>query len=87
MAKATMYRVNQLSANNEKIGSSDVGISLPVLRRYLEDNGIYYYRRDSLMQLSKGRMETLARSFTVSIMCQQKSTIVDVQNLSKEGVK
>ncbi len=94
-AKASIYQSSKNSTGKKLVGTSDIAISLPTLRNYLKRNSVLFYPRDSLMQLSKGRMEKQARSFTVSIMCEQNTTTKHVntpheprtRNLSNQNIK
>ena len=86
-AKASIYQSTRTSSTKTLVGTSDIAISLPTLRDYLKRHRILFYPRDSLMQMSKGRMEKQARSFTVSIMCEQSSTIRQVKNSRNPSIR
>lgn len=69
--KATVYRHNDLSAKDEEVGRSDVAINLPILKAYLQKNGVYFQTRDSLMKISDYLVEREGEQFVVQVMCQQ----------------
>ncbi len=78
-AKTDVYRHNYFSARDELISSSDVAVRLQYLRDYLNHNRVFYSSSDSLMQLSKRRMEATARKFTVNILCKQSEEEVEME--------
>lgn len=86
-AKASIYQASEHSTTKKLVGTSDIAISLPTLRNYLKRNSVLFYPRDSIMQLSKGRMVKQARSFTVSIMCEQSTTTKHVGSSHKTGTR
>lgn len=69
--KATVFRRNQLAARDEQVSQSDVAINLPILKRYLQQNGVYFQTRDSLMKISDYLIEREGHQFVVQVMCQQ----------------
>jgi|GEM_PF-671067 len=94
-AKAAIYESRGSSQQKKLVATTDVAISLNALRNYLKRHSILYYPRDSVMQLPTGRMEKQAKSFTVSITCEQGTTIrhvnssrdTKIRSLSNQGIR
>lgn len=72
--KATIYRRNELSAKDEEIDKSDIAITLPVLKSYLQQNGIYFQTKDSLLRISDYLVERQGQGFIVQVLCRLPST-------------
>ncbi len=69
--KATVYRRNELAAREEEVSHSDVAINLPILKSYLQQHGVYFQTRDSLLKISDYLVQREGQQFVVQVMCQQ----------------
>jgi S1-C subfamily serine protease len=70
MAKATTYRFNEQSAQNEVVANADVAIQRYVLEGFLEEQGVRFGYGDNVAELLKDRVESIAQDFVVKIRCQ-----------------
>ncbi len=66
----TITQVTQSGAEGEKtVKKSDVAISLPIVKDFLEKNNIQYQTRDSGIYLAPDRVNDRARPFIVNVHC------------------
>jgi S1-C subfamily serine protease len=69
VAKAELHLKNQNSHGEETIKKSDIAISLPIIRKFLESNNINFQTMDSGIYLSPDSVNNRTRSFILSINC------------------
>ncbi len=69
VAKAELHIKNQNNNGEEIIKKSDVAISLPVIKNFLEQNSVEYQTRDSGIYLSPDRVNDRTRGFIVNVNC------------------
>jgi len=68
-AKGKMVSYNEVSAREETVRKFDIAISLPVIRKFLDDNSVRYREADSGIYLSAGHITDNARRFVVNVRC------------------
>ena len=68
VAKSELHITN-LSNNVETIKKSDIAISLPMVKNFLERSNIQYQTADSAIYLSPDRVSDRARPFIVNVHC------------------
>lgn len=71
-AKAQLFTHNAEAGRDDLLSKSDIAVSLPTLRRFLDDSWVRY--RTSLRQspLAAHRVEDRAREFVVNVRCWQE---------------
>lgn len=70
-AKAELYRVDLYQAGGKSKEVTDIAITVPTLRDFLDRNRINYQEADSQYTRSDSRIRTVAERFTVQVICQQ----------------
>ena len=68
--KTQMSMRNEQTGQDEVISTSDVAISLPVLKAFLNKNQVYFRTMDSQAYYSVERVENIAKFYIVNIHCQ-----------------
>lgn len=69
-SQLTITQVTQSGAEGEKIvKKSDIAISLPMVKDFLEKNNIQYQTRDSGIYLAPDRVNDRTRPFIVNVHC------------------
>jgi serine protease Do len=71
VAKTVMVIKNKNYRGEEIVRKSDVAISLPVVKRFLETNGVQFQTRDSGIYLAADRVTDRARPFIVNVHCRK----------------
>lgn len=71
VAKAEIYATYQRSGHRELRGKSDIAISLPMVRRFLESHRVRYRQDTSGGMLASHRVEDRAKEFVVNVRCRQ----------------
>lgn len=69
VAKAELHITNQSNGGTETIKKSDIAISLPMVKGFLEQNNIQYQTMDSGIYLSPDRVNDRTRPFIVNVNC------------------
>ncbi len=69
VAKAELHIKNTGSQAEEIIKKSDIAISLPAVKDFLESNNVQYQTADSGIYLSPDRVNDRARPFIVNVHC------------------
>ncbi len=70
-AKATLYYSNPNRAGGKSIEKSDVAITVPTLKEFLDRHRVYYTEADSQYLQSDNRIRTVAGRFTVQVLCRR----------------
>lgn len=68
--KMTLTEYNAVGARTQVVKESDVAISLPYLRKFLEANHIYYRKMTSAIRLSTPYIEQQAQNYIVNVRCE-----------------
>lgn len=68
VAKAEM-RIKNMVSNAETVRKSDIAISLPTVKKFLEHSNVQYQAADSGIYLSSDRVNDRARPFIVNVHC------------------
>lgn len=68
VAKVEM-RIKSMSDNVETVKKSDIAISLPTVKKFLESSNVQYQTADSGIYLSPDRVNDRARPFIVNVHC------------------
>lgn len=68
--KTELFEVDPRTKQERSVGQSDVAISLPILKEFLERNDVRYQQTESLVQRSDSLIETEARRFILYIRCE-----------------
>lgn len=68
-AKGRLVSYNEVAAREETVEQFDIAISLPVIRKFLDDNNVRYQEADSGIYLSSERISDDARRFIVNVRC------------------
>lgn len=68
--KTKLVRKHPKTGKTLSVQEADVAISLPVLKRFLHKNSVYFKSNDSQGYYSIDRVENIAKSFIVNIHCQ-----------------
>jgi S1-C subfamily serine protease len=71
VGKATVTRNNPLNSRAEVVKKSDIAISMPIVRNFLQRNNVYVQFSDVRTYLSIPRLENRARNYIVNIHCEQ----------------
>ena len=71
VAKTELHIMNQHYEGETIIKKSDVAISLPVVKEFLERNNVQYQTRDSGIYLAPDRVNDRARPFIVNVHCRK----------------
>ena len=71
MGKAEIIRTNLANGQQEKVGNSDLAISLPYLWNFIEDEQVHTVTLSSSLQHSNGYLERMASEYIVNIHCVQ----------------
>lgn len=70
VAKAELHITKTYGANSEKtVKKSDIAISLPTIKNFLEGSNIQYQTADSAIYLSPDRVNDRASPFIVNVHC------------------
>lgn len=70
--KMTLTQYNATGARNEVVKESDIAISLPYLKTFLENQRIFFRRMTSAMKLSTAYIEQQAQYYILNIRCESK---------------
>lgn len=70
-AKATLYRSNPYQAGGQSVETTDVAITVPTLKDFLDRHRVFYMEADSQYLQSDNRIRTVAGRFTVQVLCQR----------------
>ena len=68
-AKGKLYEHNDTSARDDLLQEFDIAMSLPVIRKFLDDNDVRYRQADSGIYLSADRVSDSAKRFIVNVRC------------------
>jgi len=68
-AKARSYTYNEIEKREEDVRNFDVAITLPVVRAFLDANGITYNEADSGIYYSDAHLIDQAQRFIVNVRC------------------
>ncbi len=69
MGKAEIIRTNLANGRQEKIGNSDIAISLPYLWKFIENEQVHTVTLNSALQHGNGYLERMASEYIVNIHC------------------
>lgn len=69
MGKAEIIRTNLANGRQEKVGNSDLAISLPYLWNFIKNEQVQTITQDSAVQHGNGYLERMASEYIVNIHC------------------
>lgn len=79
VGKAKMVRFDERAGKEEVVEQSDIAISLPVLKKFLLDNRIYFRTRTSTSYFANDRIENQAKGYIVNIHCKHTMASADLR--------
>lgn len=69
VAKGHLVTMSDAPGQGETVSKFDIAISLPVIRKFLADNGVAYSEADSGLYLSPEYITDSAKQFVVNVRC------------------
>lgn len=76
VGKAKLIEYDRRAAREKVVKKADLAISLPVMKRFLHRNGVYFRSATSHGYYSMGRVENQAKSYIVNIHCVNGNQVV-----------
>ena len=70
-AKAQLSRIDLYNTGGEATEITDIAITIPTLKSFLQRHRVYYQESDSQYTRSDNRIRTVAERFTVQVLCRQ----------------
>ena len=67
--KSELYSIDSATQQRVSLGKSDIAVTLPVLKRFLNKNGIHFLQAESLAIRTDSMIETTAQRFILNIKC------------------
>lgn len=67
--KTERYSIDQYTHQRRTLGRSDIAVSLPILKRFLEQHRVHYNQAESLAIRHDRMIETTAQRFILNIRC------------------
>lgn len=87
VAKVRSYVFNEQEQTEEDVRHFDLAITLPVVRNFLENNGISYVEADSGIYLSAGHATDIARRFVVNVRCRYDDQAAERYNIQNANTQ
>ncbi len=72
VGKSTVTRYVPGRAEHEVVRKSDVAISLPILKRFMDQHRVSYRMNGSYTYMMANNLEALARAYIVNVLCMKK---------------